>query len=414
MGIHESPSNFAPNKVNRLTRITNPKLSRNIAIYNPSVGDIELLIDIASQQIDGMADPNVVTAMFRHNPECFWALSETGSGNDAVDWPEGFFALLPLNEDGARALARGVLNTGKPDVKYVCRQWERPAAVYFWCIYAPGALSAGVSWWANFYYSPKFQGLPIFAKAGTASGANFFERLGFQEGATWEGVRNDNYISLLPPPHNTKDETPSITRSMPVYDNYARSFGEAPGAKELSCSVASSLDDLLKVMSIRSVVYVGDQECPFDEEWDGNDLSATHIIARLGDEPIGTIRLRTFSDFAKVERLAVLPKYRKSPAAFKLERACSELARALGYRKLIGHAHKNVLKFWISRKWQVLEERSNFSFSDHECVQIEKNIEPHADAISFDSDPLKLIRPSGKWHRLGPLDHSSARPAVNA
>lgn len=414
MGIelNVTQQNFGQ-KRHRLARISDPKYARNVALFNPSIDDIELLIDIASQEISTLASPEVVCKIFKHNPECFWGLAKVHSGQCAVDWPSGFFAVLPLNDTGAEALVSGKLNTSNPKTEYICRQWEVPAALYFWCIYAPGPLSAGISLWANQYYSPKYEGRPIFAKAGTASGAHFFERLGFKQGGVWKGIRNDELISLIPPSRPAIDQHASVTKVMPAYANYARSYGLTPPKDEISCSVARAVDDLMQAMAIRSVVYIGEQNCPYGEEWDGNDLSASHIVARIGDKPIGTIRLRCFNGFAKVERMCVHPAHRRSRAAFKLERACTELARALGYDRLIGHAHSNVLKFWLSRGWRELSDRTRFSFSDHECIQIEKQIEPHSDAISFETDPLTLIRPVGSWHVTGPLDASAARPNVN-
>lgn len=50
---------------------------------------------------------------------------------------------------------------------------------------------------------------------------------------------------------------------------------------------------------------------PFKEEWDGNDFTASHLLARVNGEPAGTLRIRYFGGFAKVERLAVLPKFRQ-------------------------------------------------------------------------------------------------------
>src|ERR1700730_10493326 len=37
--------------------------------------------------------------------------------------------------------------------------------------------------------------------------------------------------------------------------------------------IARSFDDLLMVYSVRSAVYIAEQECPFAEEFDGNDHS---------------------------------------------------------------------------------------------------------------------------------------------
>ena len=44
--------------------------------------------------------------------------------------------------------------------------------------------------------------------------------------------------------------------------------------------------------------------------FDGNDYQATHVIVYSGDEPIGTLRIRWFKDFAKFERTAFRKAYR--------------------------------------------------------------------------------------------------------
>ena len=42
--------------------------------------------------------------------------------------------------------------------------------------------------------------------------------------------------------------------------------------------VARTLDDLQKVMMVRALVYMVEQNCPYDEEYDGNDFAgATHV-----------------------------------------------------------------------------------------------------------------------------------------
>ena len=68
---------------------------------------------------------------------------------------------------------------------------------------------------------------------------------------------------------------------LPIYDNHV-----GRGADQgLSVTVARSMEDIMRVMSIRSAVYVAEQRCPHDEEFDGNDFSATHLLGYVGDEP---------------------------------------------------------------------------------------------------------------------------------
>ena len=59
------------------------------------------------------------------------------------------------------------------------------------------------------------------------------------------------------------------------------------GNRRTSVRIAQGLDDLLMVYSIRAAVYMAEQSCPYNEEFDGNDLCATQFLGFAGDEPAG-------------------------------------------------------------------------------------------------------------------------------
>jgi predicted GNAT family N-acyltransferase len=183
----------------------------------------------------------------------------------------------------------------------------------------------------------------------------------------------------------------------------------------VSVSVASTLDDLMQVISIRSVVYMGEQVCPYAEEFDGNDFNgATHLIARIGREPVGVIRLRWFADFAKVERFAVTRENRGGDVARCLFDAAYDMAARKGYRRVLGYIQARLAPFMRRVGGvQIRCGRPRFIFSDHEYIEVERILELPDNAITVDSDPLLILRPEGAWDRPGVLDHSACRPATN-
>jgi predicted GNAT family N-acyltransferase len=183
----------------------------------------------------------------------------------------------------------------------------------------------------------------------------------------------------------------------------------------VSVTVAHTLDELMQAVAIRSLVYMGEQFCPYDEEFDGNDLAgATHLIARIGREPVGVIRLRWFCDFAKLERLTVLPSCRGGAVPRALLDAAFELAAKKGYRRIMGHTQVRLAPVLMRLgKVKVREGRARFTFSDHEYVETIRELSPPDDAVTIDSDPMVLLRPEGAWDRPGVLDRSSERPASN-
>jgi predicted GNAT family N-acyltransferase len=183
----------------------------------------------------------------------------------------------------------------------------------------------------------------------------------------------------------------------------------------ISVSVARSLDELMQVMSIRSVVYMGEQLCPYAEEFDGNDFNgATHLIARIGLEPVGVMRVRWFADFVKFERFAVLREQRGGNVARALFDAAFELASRKGYRRVLGYIQARLAPFMRRvGGMRVRAGRSKFVFSDHEYIEVERMLDLPPDAITIDTDPLVMLRPEGAWDRPGVLDRSAARPATN-
>ena len=184
-----------------------------------------------------------------------------------------------------------------------------------------------------------------------------------------------------------------------------------PAVDGLRVVVARTLDDLMRVMVVRSLVYMGGQTCPFDEEFDGNDFAgATHLLLLRNDEPIGVVRLRWFSGFVKLERLAIRAEFRGGAGLMMLSRAAFDHAERKGYRRLMGHAQSRLVPFWKRYfHGRLRAGRRSFAFSDYDYVEMEFDLQPPPDAITIDSDPMVLLRPEGEWDRPGVLDRSVVR-----
>ncbi|MES1200113.1 MAG: GNAT family N-acetyltransferase [Pseudomonadota bacterium] len=186
-------------------------------------------------------------------------------------------------------------------------------------------------------------------------------------------------------------------------------------SKKIEVEVARTLPDLMQAFAVRTLVYMGEQHCPHDEEYDGNDFSgATHLLARSGGEPVGSLRIRWFADFCKIERVAVRREHRSGRVAGALIDFAYALAAKKGYRTAIGHIQVRLVPFWKrSGGTQIRPGRPLFHFSDHEYVEVVRDLDPPQDAIGLDTPPLVLLRPEGAWDEPGVLDRSAARPATN-
>jgi len=62
---------------------------------------------------------------------------------------------------------------------------------------------------------------------------------------------------------------------------------------------------LQEAIDLRMVVFVVEQAVPEEEEVDGEDPAATHVVLRRDGRVVGTARLRVLDDVGKIERVAV-------------------------------------------------------------------------------------------------------------
>ena len=71
----------------------------------------------------------------------------------------------------------------------------------------------------------------------------------------------------------------------------------------------SAQQELEKVFAIRKEVFVHEQNCPPELEWEHEDESV-HFLATVNNEPAGAARWRKTANGYKLERFAVLKKFR--------------------------------------------------------------------------------------------------------
>lgn len=370
------------------------EFARNVVVFNPSIPQIEALLLRASTDLIGLATADVVRRIIAHNPDSFWAIARRGSNT-----AEGFVAFLLLNKEGLRQLVAGTFDARNPDIALLSPQNERPAAIYVWCMHAQDGLAAGIPLAFEKMWTPLYGTANIYARAVTREGQRFLEIMGF------ERLVSDQRIYTLQL-HIFRRE--NSIEDLPLYDR----FHGAQKEKEITVTVARSIEDVMRVVVIRSAVYISEQECPYAEEFDDNDFCATHLLGYIGNEPAGCLRIRNFADFAKIERLAVRKEFRNTRLSFHIVRAGIELCRAKGYRVLYGHSQKRLLNFWGRFGFKPIEGVPEFVFSDFDYVEIRLDMERSPHAITIGLDPYVMIRPEGRWHLPGILEKSAKRPVT--
>jgi predicted GNAT family N-acyltransferase len=371
-----------------LERMTSLQLARRTVIFNVDAAGIAALMNKARPDIPGLTSSEIFQRVANHNPDVFWAIARKDRYNVASPTGEGFLAVLPLTHEGMRRLIDGRLDTKNPETCFVAAQSERPAGIYVWAIHAKGTLAAAIPLVLEKISSPRCRGVNLYSRPITKGGLRVLEPLGFKPGARYEELFTP-HLQMF----DRSDDVPAV---------------KAAPRDPVSVRVVRTMDEMARVIAIRGAIYMGEQRCPFEEEFDGNDFSATHLICHKDDEPVGCMRIRYFADFAKLERLAVRHEGRGSGLAGRLLDTAIELCRKKGYRVLYAHSQKRFLKVWEQRGFRLMGARE-LVFSDFDYVEVKLETEKHPHSITLNDDPYVLIRPEGNWEIPGILERSASR-----
>lgn len=376
-----------------LSELDAARIARRLTLFQPNEEHIASLMAQARERIPGIADTDEVLKVFRHNPIAILAVAHKSRFDPGSPTGEGFIATLPLNQLGLQMLALGAFDASKPDLRLIARAHERPAGLYMWAMFTPGPLAASAALYMERMSTEQYAGLSLYSRPNTDIGKRFNLALGFAPGTSVGEIDAPGLWEF------------GRTIPAPLYDTYVPGMGK----DTIGVTVARTFEDLMRVTTIRSAVYIGEQECPYDEEYDGNDLAATHLLAYVGDEPVGCLRVRFFADFAKIERLAIRKEFRKTRAAFHLVRGGFKLCQKKGYTRVYGHSQVRLVNFWSRFGFRIMEGGKQFVFSDFDYVEIIADIERDPDAVAIGGDPYAIIRPEGRWHKPGILEKSAAR-----
>ena len=390
MGIHTVPAGMkiSHRKARNLLGLNSEKYGRGLICYTPTEEIIAHLLGSAGSYIMKLAPIDIVMKVFRYNPETIVAFNRGAwretPGNDSL----GFWCHLPLNADGHDALFDGRLDRGNPDLRYICRQHERPSAIYHWLVYAQPNILGGLSLVMDRFTTTRLRGLPMYCYAATPTAHSLFLSSGFKQGASHKHWVNPGMMTLLPP---------DPAEGRPIYDSYVPN---PPDLKKLGVKVAHTVHELMVAASIRGAAYVGERMLPVYDDMDGNDLSATHLIGYVGDEPAGCIRIRYFADFVKLERLALIPQHRGHLAS-KLARAAIAFAQMKGYSRFYGQASFPYIKLWKHLGFTQRSEEGLTHVTDEVYYEIDLVTDRPTEHLTPHSGGLVLVRREGQWDRPG-------------
>lgn len=371
-------------------------LARRLVVFNVAGQQIATLMEVARKSIPTLTSAEVVQRVASYNPDCFWAIAHRDRFNVNAPVGEGYVSFLPLTRQGLTQLLDGTLDRRNPPVSVISAQHEKPAGIYVWHVYAPGKLAAGAPLVMQKMWSLHRHDVDVYSWSINSEAARFVEGMGFRLAPKLAGSTAPQFHLFRRSP--TRHQEPTFC-AMPG----------RPSEPHISVRVARTMDDFMRAAVIRGAVFLGEQNCPYDEEFDGNDFTATHLVGYVGDEPAGCLRIRYFADFAKLERLVVRKEFRGRGLVRGLVGSAVEFCRTKGYVRICCYAQKRLTTLWNRFGFSISDGQRELVFSDFEYIEMVCHTKRAAKTISLETDPYVVIRPEGSWQEAGILERSKAR-----
>lgn len=165
----------------------------------------------------------------------------------------------------------------------------------------------------------------------------------------------------------------------------------------------ATLDEISKFQELRENIFVKEEHVPYHAEFDGNDSSATHLLAYIKDKPVGTMRIRYFGNFVKFERACVLPELRKTNVAKLLMDTASKFCAAKGFEKARWFCQKELVSRW--EKMGAYEVKDVPPSAQHgmTLVTMEFKLPQTLEKIDIRTSPETLNRKEGEWFNNMPI-----------
>lgn len=180
------------------------------------------------------------------------------------------------------------------------------------------------------------------------------------------------------------------------------------GGEAVTIKLAMRMEDSLQAFAVRAACFIGELDVPYSEEFDGHDFGATHVIAYVGDEPVGTLRLRWFQSFAMPERLAVVQRFRGHNIGQLLLERARELAKSRGNNMLYTQSLPADVGYWEKQGWRRLAAE-DASVADKRTVAMVKAVDPSKPLPEAEAPESVMLGHEGQQDASGlPLGSASS------
>jgi predicted GNAT family N-acyltransferase len=104
--------------------------------------------------------------------------------------------------------------------------------------------------------------------------------------------------------------------------------------QQIAIRWARDAEDVRGAFALREAVFIGEQEVPLEQEIDELDRDARQLVALDSAQVIGTLRLLSFGEEAKIGRVAVAKQWRRRGIASQMLDVALGRAREQGFERV--------------------------------------------------------------------------------
>lgn len=177
--------------------------------------------------------------------------------------------------------------------------------------------------------------------------------------------------------------------------------------QNIKVDIVRSIEDLQKAFELRRAEFVQKQNVPENAEFDGNDFTATHVLAKQGNEAIGTLRIRYFHDFVRFERMCVKEEWRGQDVVEQILNFASDFLKKKGFDKAHCFCKPELVPYWESRHHHRIKDAPIVHTGGMELIPMCFVFPSTETPIQMNGNPKQLVAPEGKW-----LSEKSSVPNV--
>ncbi len=189
-------------------------------------------------------------------------------------------------------------------------------------------------------------------------------------------------------------------------------MGRAPHNHNLiRTEVVTTQQQLLHAFAIRAICFMEEHGVKAQQTFDGNDYQATHFVVYADEEPIGTVRVRWFKDFAKFERASFRLAWRNVEVIRNCANFVFDHVARKGFDKVITHATPKYARIWRTMLgFQTMEGKGFVHFAGHDepYIELVKQLSLPGNVISTRTEAAILFRTEGYWDAPSEFESAAA------